>query len=245
MSRAALELFAALVQRPEGEIELDRAALEVGAWDYPDAVADVVRYRGVLDDLARAVEVSRRGAGEHERPGARALGRALFDELGFRGNTADYYDPRNSFLREVLDRRTGIPITLAVVTMEVGRRVGVRATGVGFPGHFLVRVHEDAADDGQVIDPFNGGAALSEADLAELLRRVVGPEARFEPALLEPTSKRQILTRMLLNLAGIYGKAGDLFRSLEVLERLHILDASNQKIWRELESMRKRVDDLN
>jgi regulator of sirC expression with transglutaminase-like and TPR domain len=243
MSRAAVERFADLVQRPDGDIELDRAALEVGAWDYEDR--DVERYRGVLDDLARAALAARDVARDPARPGTRGLGRALFTELGFRGNTADYYDPRNSFLREVLDRRVGIPITLAVVTIEVGRRVGVRATGIGFPGHFLVRVHERPGDDGEVIDPFNGGATLREADLVELLRRVVGPEARFEPSLLEPTTNRQILTRMLQNLAGIYGKAGDLFRSLEVLERLHILDASNQKIWRELESMRKRVDDLN
>lgn len=243
MSRAAVERFADLVQRPDGDIELDRAALEVGAWDYDDR--DVERYRGVLDDLARAALAARDVRRDPVRPAARGLGRALFEEVGFRGNTADYYDPRNSFLREVLERRTGIPITLAVVTMEVGRRAGVRASGIGFPGHFLVRVHERPGDDGEVIDPFNGGAALREADLAELLRRVVGPEARFEPSLLEPTTNRQILTRMLQNLAGIYGKAGDLFRSLEVLERLHILDASNQKIWRELESMRKRVDDLN
>jgi regulator of sirC expression with transglutaminase-like and TPR domain len=243
MSRAAVERFADLVQRPDGDIELDRAALEVGAWDYEDG--GVERYRAVLDDLAGAAGAPRDAARDPARPAAHGLGRALFGELGFRGNTADYYDPRNSFLREVLDRRVGIPITLAVVTIEVGRRVGVRATGIGFPGHFLVRVHERAGDDGEVIDPFNGGATLREADLVELLRRVVGPEARFEPSLLEPTTNRQILTRMLQNLAGIYGKAGDLFRSLEVLERLHILDASNQKIFRELESMRRRVDDLN
>ena len=236
-----MERFAALVQRPDLDIELDRAALLVGDWEC--GAVDIERYCHVLDDMAAAAERQRLLLDELPWSGARALGRTLFVELGFRGNTADYYDPRNSFLRDVLERRVGIPITLGVVYMEVARRIGVRATGVGFPGHFLVRVHE--GDDGLVIDPFNGGAALSESDLHELLKRVVGPEAKLEPNLLEPTSNRQILTRMLLNLAGIYGRQGDLFRSLEVLERLYILDAANPRIQRELETLRRRVDGLN
>lgn len=238
---AAMRRFAEVVQRPDPEIELDHAALLLGEHD--GEALDVDRYRDVLDDLAHSAEVARRELSDRTFAGARAITRVLFVEHGFRGNTDDYYDPRNSFLHEVLDRRVGIPISLSVVYLEVARRIGLRVTGVGFPGHFLVRAFDE--DRAVVIDPFNLGAVLGKEDLQDLLTRVVGPEAKLEPSHLAPIAKTQILTRMLVNLAGIYGKRGDLFRSLDVLERLHLLDKENPKLERELETLRRRVEELN
>ena len=238
---ASMRRFAEVVQRPDPEIELDHAALLLG--EHEGEPVDVDRYRDVLDDLAFSAEHARRELHDRSFAGARAITRVLFVENGFRGNIDDYYDPRNSFLHEVLDRRTGIPISLSVVYMEVARRIGLRVTGVGFPGHFLVRAFDD--DRAVVIDPFNSGAVLGKDDLQGLLTKVVGPDAKLEPSLLAPIGKTQILTRMLVNLAGIYGKRGDLFRSLDVLERLHLLDAENPKLERELETLRRRVEELN
>ncbi len=233
--------FATAVQRPDAEIELDRASLLLGEWDYGGV--DVDHYRDQLDDMAAEAARARDDFADRSFAGARAVTRVLFVEHGFRGNADDYYDPRNSFLHEVLDRRLGIPITLSILYMEVARRIGMTVTGVGFPGHFLVRAFD--ADRAVVIDPFNGGSVLGKDDLQELLTRVVGPDAKLEPSLLTPIGKSQILTRMLVNLAGVYGKRGDLFRSLEVLERLAILDAGNPKIDRELDQLRRRCDELN
>jgi regulator of sirC expression with transglutaminase-like and TPR domain len=137
-----------------------------------------------------------------------ALNGYLFGELGFFGNREQYDDPRNSCLNEVLDRRTGIPISLALVYIEIARRAGLRAEGINFPGHFLVRVldnlHTDDPGDGLIVDPFHGGAILNEHDCRGLLQRHMGDEAAFEPHLLARATRRQILVRMLLNLKRIY-----------------------------------------
>jgi regulator of sirC expression with transglutaminase-like and TPR domain len=136
------------------------------------------------------------------------INRYLFTELGFYGNREQYEDPRNSCLNEVLDRRTGIPISLALVYIEVARRAGLRAEGINFPGHFLVRVlhdlHTDDPDEGLIVDPFHGGAILNEPDCRALLHRHMGEDAAFEPQLLARATRRHILVRMLLNLKRIY-----------------------------------------
>lgn len=141
-------------------------------------------------------------------PRVDALNRYLFQELGFLGNQEQYEDPRNSCLNEVLDRRMGIPITLALVYIEVARRAGIRAEGINFPGHFLVRVledlHTDDPGDGLIVDPFHGGAILQEPDCRLLLHRHVGDEATFDPQLLARATRKQILVRMLLNLKRLY-----------------------------------------
>jgi regulator of sirC expression with transglutaminase-like and TPR domain len=142
-----------------------------------------------------------------------------------------------------MDRRTGIPISLSVLYLEVARRVGVLAQGVNFPGHFLVRV---AVEDAWLfLDPFTGGRMLSPSDLEELLRKTTTPDAVLEPSVIAAATKRQIVARMLVNLAGIYGRHGDLPRSLDVLERLAIIEPSNPRIARDLRQLRSRVDDLN
>jgi regulator of sirC expression with transglutaminase-like and TPR domain len=167
----------------------------------------------------------------------------LFGELAFRGNTDDYYDPRNSFLSEVLARKVGIPISLSVLYLEVARRLGIPAAGVAFPGHFLVRV--DRAREPLILDPFGGGATLDRAGLEALLMRASGPDARLDDVSFAPASKRAILIRMLNNLAGIYGSTGDTLRSLEVLERIAVLDPSDVRIAASLERLRRLVASLN
>jgi regulator of sirC expression with transglutaminase-like and TPR domain len=138
-----------------------------------------------------------------------AVNRYLFGTLGFSGNRERFDDPRNSCLNEVMDRKTGIPITLALVYIEVARRAGIRAEGVNFPGHFLVRCLQDGRTDdpgaGLIVDPFHGGAILNEADCRQLLEPHLS-EAAFEPALLARATRRQILVRMLLNLKKLYVK---------------------------------------
>ena len=137
------------------------------------------------------------------------LNRYLFEEQGYAGNIANFDDPRNSFLNQVLERRTGIPITLALVYIEVARRAGVQVDGVNFPGHFLLRFPLDPEDDDDnhdsavLIDPFHGGAVLSETDCRTLLRKHADTVA-FQPRLLTPATKQQILVRMLVNLKRIY-----------------------------------------
>lgn len=138
-----------------------------------------------------------------------AVNRYLFGELGYAGNREHYDDPRNSCLNEVMDRKKGIPITMALVYIEVARRAGLRADGVNFPGHFLVRVlpdlHGRGQPEGLIIDPFHGGAILDEGDCRQLLNRV-GDGSAFEPALLARATRRQVLVRMLHNLKRLYVK---------------------------------------
>lgn len=234
----SLARFTDIVNRDD--LQLDQAALLIGAWDYPER--DLERYRAQLDEIAvrvaPEVELATTGIAR-----ARAISDWLFDHLGFAGNTSDYYDPRNSFLCDVLDRKMGIPISLSVLYLEVARRVGVLAQGVNFPGHFLVRV---AIEDAWLfLDPFSGGRALTPGDLETLLKKTTSPDAVLEPSVIAAASKRQILSRMLVNLAGIYGRHGDLPRSLDVLERLAVLEPANPRIARDLFQLRERVDGLN
>lgn len=234
----ALAHFTEVVSRED--FALDQAALLIGAWDYPER--NLMDYRSTLDEIAErtAPEVANASSGIGR---ARAISDCLFDRLGFCGNTHDYYDPRNSFLCDVLERRTGIPISLSVLYLEVSRRVGVLAQGVNFPGHFLVRV---AIEDAWLfLDPFSGGRTLTPADLEALLKKTTTPDAILEPSVIAAASKRQILSRMLVNLAGIYGRNGDLPRSLDVLERLAVLEPSNPRIARDLSQLRERVVGLN
>ena len=235
---SALAHFTEVVNRED--FPLDQAALLIGAWDYPER--NLMEYRALLDEIAErtAPEVAHATSGIGR---ARAISECLFDRLGFSGNTDDYYDPRNSFLCDVLERRIGIPISLSVLYLEVSRRVGVLAQGVNFPGHFLVRV---AIEDAWLfLDPFSGGRTLTPADLEALLKKTTTPDAVLEPSVIAAASKRQILSRMLVNLAGIYGRNGDLPRSLDVLERLAVLEPANPRIARDLSQLRDRVDGLN
>jgi regulator of sirC expression with transglutaminase-like and TPR domain len=151
---------------------------------------------------------------------AAAVGRLLFDEMGFQGNTQDYYDPRNSFLNDVLDRRLGIPISLSVVYLAVAERAGLDANGVGLPGHFVVGATRHGRR--QLLDPFHGGRLLDEAGCAALVAEL-RPGASFDPRWLAPVTTRHILVRMLSNLKGVYSSLGDWPRALAASERILLI----------------------
>jgi len=218
--------FAELLARDEAEIDLARACLLIAADAYPGL--DVDGYLGEIERLAARLRGRLPpGGGAEER--VLALNQFLFDDLGYSGNAGNYYDPRNSYLNEVLDRRTGIPITLSVLYLEIARRIGLDLEGVSFPGHFLVRLRLRGAM--LVLDPFSGGEALSETDLRERLQRVIPEGAAggvpvdalpLDP-FLEPAGKRQILARLLRNLKGIYREADKPQRLLEVLNRMRVV----------------------
>jgi regulator of sirC expression with transglutaminase-like and TPR domain len=211
--RQLTELFA----QPEEDVDLARASLLVACEEYPDL--DVESYLGRLDGLASTL---RGRLGSVPVDAVAALNRVLFEEEGFRGNTHEYYDPRNSFLNDVLDRRTGIPITLSTVYMAVGRRAGIDVRGVGLPGHFVVRVSTPAGQ--ALVDPFHGWAVLTEEDCQERLDRIYGGRVRVAPEMLTPCPPRAILSRTVRNLKGIYAKAGDLTRALRTAELLVLLE---------------------
>jgi regulator of sirC expression with transglutaminase-like and TPR domain len=185
--------FTELVKGPEDELPLDEAALLIAAHAQPGL--DVDAELAVLDGLAAGIP-------ERTLDGWR---RHLFVDLGFSGNVKRYYDPANSFLNEVVRRRRGLPITLSVLAMEVGRRIGLRLEGVGMPGHFLLRHGPDA-----YVDPFDAGRLLDRAGCVERFHAVNGPGLAFDPSYLDPVGPRTILARMLNNLKSVYAARGDI-----------------------------------
>ena len=156
-------------------------------------------------------------------PLARAAGLAafLFEDVGLRGNQDNYYDPRNSFLNEVIDRRLGLPITLSAIFLEVAERVGLDAEGIGLPGHFLVAVRDGGMR--HFLDPFHGGAWLTREELDDLIGAAGGGHRRLLREWLAPMSPDAILARMLLNLRGVYVQNEDWRQALAVVERLRFL----------------------
>jgi len=216
MNPADLSLFAHVVGRPDAHVDLAQAALMIAECEYPGL--DIPSYISALDRFA--ARARRALAAAPDDPPMATVLRVLYGDLGFRGNSDDYYDPRNSFLNEVLDRRTGIPITLGIVLIEVCRRVGVEARGVSYPGHFLVR---SPTPGGAVfIDPFEG-VPLDESDLQMLYQRATGEDGPIDPRRLEPASRKQILLRMLNNLRGVYETRADQQRLQDVLMRMSVL----------------------
>lgn len=211
------ESFVAAIERPEPQIGLAEAALWVAAEEYPDL--DVPAYLARLDDMARDVRPRVLAAGSlGER--AERLNDYLFRERGFGGNRDHYDDPRNSFLNEVIDRGCGLPITLAIVYVEVGRRLGLPVSGVGFPGHFLVKLDGDAEI---LIDPFFG-CTLSRDDCSQRLRALLGADARLVPEdHLRAAMPREIIARLLTNLKQLYARDGDWPRTLACCDRLLLL----------------------
>jgi len=199
---------------------------------------DVPRLLGRFDELA--LPLLGQGLGtKGAREQAQAVSAHLYGTLGFAGNVADYYDARNSLLPDVLERRMGIPISLALVYCEVARRVGVDARGVSFPGHFLVRVMKNprlAADEDALVDPFFEGKVLDQESLAALVARVSGQaasEASLRPEMLAPATGRTVLTRWLMNLRGVYLSRGDLPRAMLVVDRLVSLSPRDRNLLRD------------
>lgn len=208
--RRPLELVAAV---REERISPEAAALLIARDARPDL--DLERELGRIDELAAGLGSI--GSRASARAQAQALAGHLYEGLAFHGNEEDYFDPRNSYLDEVLTRRTGIPITLAVLLAAVGRRVGVQVEGIGFPGHFLARV---GGPQGVFVDPFWGGRVLDERALQRLSGRMLGSASRLAPEHLEPVGLRPLVVRMLLNLKSAHERRGDRARALVVCDRL-------------------------
>jgi regulator of sirC expression with transglutaminase-like and TPR domain len=218
MENVVTERLSRLVSAPDQDIDLAEAALLIATEEYP--ALDVEAYLKQLDELAQRVQ-QRLSSNPDIEETVVTLNEVLFEEQGFSGNTADFYDPRNSFLNEVLDRKLGIPITLSILYMEIGRRVGLALEGVSFPGHFLVKFATDEGD--VVLDPFAGGMPLSEEDLLERLHETVGDETAIDTSLgllLGAAGKKEILVRMLRNLKVVYLQREEHDRALTVMNRI-------------------------
>ena len=213
----------------ESAIALDTAALEMAAIEPPGLNA--APYRDMLarfaSELAARLNPPFRAATVRERlqgtttdgpEFVQLLNQYLFEELGFRGNEANYEDPRNSCLDIVLDRRIGIPITLSVVYIEVARRLGRPVFGIGLPGHFVVQYND--GDYSIFIDPFHAGKLLTEADCHELAREITGVDSSSEPSTLAPVSNRYILVRMLNNMRSAYFRAEQFGKMAQVMDLL-------------------------
>lgn len=211
--------MARLFEQPEEAIDLGRAALLVACTEYPelDMEAELAR----LDALAHEAEPHVRAqAGNPGRVAALCF--YLADVCGFHGNEHDYYDPKNSFLNQVLERKTGIPITLSVVYMEVGRRLGLPLFGVGLPGHFLVKYQDSR--QALFLDPFGGGRRITAADCREMVTGMYEGKIQFQEEFLAAVTKKYILLRMLNNLRGIYLNHRQLRKALLVVEMILSLE---------------------
>jgi len=209
--------FVELVSREP--IPLARGALLIAKEEYPRL--NVENYLARLAELAREAEpIVNAGADTVEK--VQLLSAFLFEQKGFEGNREEYGDPRNSFLNLVIDRRLGIPITLSIVYIEIGRRLGLDLHGVSFPAHFLVKAVDERGE--LVLDPFNGGAILSIDEIRARLAQIYNQPVELHPAMLRATPPRQILVRMLRNLKNIYLSGSDSARALRALDRILILE---------------------
>jgi len=211
------ERFVRMAGLPDAEIDLAGAGFLIAAMEYPEL--DLDHQFGQLDSLAEGV-AGRLDTSRDPLFCVNTLSEYLFDELGFQGNLDDYYDPRNSFLNEVLQRRLGIPITLSLVCIEVGKRLDIPLLGVSMPGHFLLR-HQGEED--LYIDPFNKGILLSEEECAQRLQQVTQANVPWDPRFLAPVSNREFVARILRNLKNIYLERQDHDHAIMTIDRLIVL----------------------
>jgi regulator of sirC expression with transglutaminase-like and TPR domain len=247
---AVAESFAALVGRKveDERIDLARAALTIARTEYPQL--DLRPHVAHLDELARRVRARIAEPGDVSQTIA-ALNHVLFSEEGFRGNRENYYDPRNSFLNDVLERKLGIPITLALVYMEVARRIGFPLVGVGMPGHFLLK-HYDVEGHQLLIDTFNSGKILSATDCQKRLDEIYAGQVPLQTEFLLSVSRRQMLTRVLNNLKSIYLSARNFRKALPIVDMVLAIyprspeDVKQRALLRfSLGQMRGALDDLD
>jgi len=246
---APMQRWSEIAGRPEDDIDLAEAALVIAAQEYHNL--DVSAYLARIDGMAESLQ-RRMRADISPADTIVLLNHYLFEELGFSGNSAEYYDPRNSFLNEVLDRRTGIPITLSLLYIEIGRRVGLQLQGVSFPAHFLVRcaTHEGII----VLDPYAKGASLGMDELQRRVQELAGgvaPDPGRVKAMLAAADKREILSRMLRNLKDVYLRRKEPAKALAASDRIIALAPENAEEFRErgqiylgLECFRGALDDF-
>jgi regulator of sirC expression with transglutaminase-like and TPR domain len=210
--------FAELVAGEVTNENLARAALLVALEDYPRL--DVDGYLDELDELAGRVE-RRCSPGEPEIFRLGHLHAELFDVDGYSGDVDSYYDPRNAYLNEVIDRKVGLPITLSIVFLHVAAKIGLSVAGVGLPGHYLVKVRFELNE--VFVDPFHGGTTLTLKDIAELLRQVCGGQIQLTSDHLRAWSGKETLARVLGNLQNMWNRAGDTRRANAARDRLALL----------------------
>jgi regulator of sirC expression with transglutaminase-like and TPR domain len=228
--------------------KFEKSVLQIAKNQYPDL--NERKYLNRLDRFAQDIQ-TRLAPHASKHQTVLALNNYLFSEQGFTGNTEDYYDPRNSFLNDVLDRKLGIPILLAIIYMEVGRRLGLAVSGISFPGHFLVKVSIDNED--LIIDPYNHGKELDQDELNARLKTLFGKDAptiEEEPVLLRSATDTEILVRVLRNLKNIYIKQGDVEKALVVFDQILALEPDSTmelrergKIYEELEYSTQAIKD--
>jgi len=210
--------FEQLVKQPEAALDLARAAMLVAAEADPNL--DVDRQLHTLESWAEEL----RGRIDPEWNNLQKLARLrafLFDDLKFRGDRRDYYDPRNSLLHEVMSRRLGIPLTLSILFMELGWRIGMPFEGVGFPGHFLVRLTGEQAD--LLLDPYRRGMTVHPEDCRRMLSDLSGGKMEFAEHHIASIGKRDMLARLLMNLKGAYLRAHQDELALAAVERLLLI----------------------
>lgn len=224
-----------MITRPEEDLDLGLCALLVAGEEYPDL--DVSDHLGQLDAFAE--EIMRRMVGVRDSTAiASSVSRYLFDEQGFQGNAGDYYNPDNSYFNKVLDTHTGIPITLSLLFLEVARRVGLRCSGVGMPGHFLVGL-----EGGEVyLDPFNGGGILSADDCRRLAEGLFGPRMTWRDSYLDPCTKYEFLFRLLNNLKVVYERSGSHRKSVGVIERMIMVNSHAIALYKDLAEVQYRQE---
>ena len=225
----AFRAFETLVAGEDMAIDLSLAALLIANLEYPEL--DIAHYMAQLDSLAERVRalLGLTGAGTLEKLPVNmdvsaviaAMNTVLFGQEHFHGNTEDYYNSSNSFLNEVLERHTGIPIALSLLYMEVGRRVGVWFDGIGLPFHFVVgcRFQQKRI----YIDPFESGRVLSEQECRTRVRQVIGKKDKIPTQWFEPVSRKYLLIRMLNNLKHIYLHSEDYARALRICDCILVL----------------------
>jgi regulator of sirC expression with transglutaminase-like and TPR domain len=227
--------FAALARLPDEDIDVAEAALLIAREEYLSL--DVGAYLRRLDALADEIRAEIRGATTAAARVVR-LNHFLFVDRGFAGNKDNYYDARNSYLNEVIDRKTGIPITLSIVYCRVAQRLSLPVYGVSFPGHFLVKY---AGDPEIIIDPFFGTVITTE-ECAERLRGIYGPDARLERRLLRVATPREILVRMLSNLKQVYVEQQDALRALACVDRILLLTPDQPRELRDRGILYRRLE---
>ncbi|MEY3869756.1 MAG: SirB1 family protein [Microcoleaceae cyanobacterium] len=214
----ARNYFEREINQPDVKIDLAKAALYIALEEEPDFEPE--EYLNALDIMAWKVEEY---LPETKYPlrVIQSINRYLYDDLEFQGNTWDYYDPRNSFLNEVIARRTGIPITLSLVYLEIAKRINFPMVGIGMPGHFLIR--PEFEDVGIYVDPFHQGEVLFPEDCQARLTQIYHQSVPMQPAFFAPVTPRHFLARLLTNLKAIYLNQRQASRALTVVERILLL----------------------
>lgn len=251
MNAAVTQQFRDLIAAGDERLDLARAALQVARIQYPSM--DIDDYLLKLDEMAALVG-GRLHKDASQEDILRAINRHLFAELKFTGNSDEYYDPRNSYLNDVIERRLGIPITLSIIYLEIGWRLGLPLEGVSFPGHFLVKL---SVEEGEIVlDPYAGGISLGKEELEMRLLGMTPPnraQARVDVAqFLESAPRTEILHRMLRNLKAIYLNAKDDDKALAIIEHMLCVRPDDIEtvrdrgfVYRRLGCFRLAVEDFN